>query len=352
MHTLIQTNHLPARERFAYWREMVLRLPVPVDVRCADQADFLAQLRTADLGALNFLSLSSRTPCEFRRTPSLIRRSDPEAYRLVLNVEGHAAIVHDNRDVSLHPGDLMLLDTSRPVRGWRGAEGESAEWIMVTYSRRLLPLPPKMVRRLVGARLPGQQGIGTLVSNFLGQAMKEHDHYQRADGIRLATIILDLIAALLAHELEAGNAAPPESYRQALMLQIQAFIARRLGDPDLSPGAIAAAHHISTRQLYKLFGAQDQTVAAWVRARRLESCRRELADPLLHALPVHAVAARWAFADAAHFSRVFRAAYGMSPQAYRQQQALARQSSAVHASSTTGHKLSMTPGPRSATLKV
>ncbi|MEU4553698.1 helix-turn-helix domain-containing protein [Micromonospora violae] len=30
-----------------------------------------------------------------------------------------------------------------------------------------------------------------------------------------------------------------------------------------------------------------------------------------------AIAARWGFSDKAHFSRVFRARYGRSPQAYR-----------------------------------
>ncbi|MEV0214766.1 helix-turn-helix domain-containing protein [Micromonospora sp. NPDC050695] len=33
---------------------------------------------------------------------------------------------------------------------------------------------------------------------------------------------------------------------------------------------------------------------------------------------MQAIAARWGFADKAHFSRVFRAAYGTSPQAYRE----------------------------------
>jgi len=33
--------------------------------------------------------------------------------------------------------------------------------------------------------------------------------------------------------------------------------------------------------------------------------------------PVTAIAARWGFTDAAHFSRIFRAAFGNSPTGYR-----------------------------------
>ncbi|WP_351233822.1 helix-turn-helix domain-containing protein [Streptomyces sp. NPDC002133] len=103
------------------------------------------------------------------------------------------------------------------------------------------------------------------------------------------------------------------------MLEIHAFIQQHLGEPDLSPGTIAAAHNISLCSLHRLFRDQGQTVAGWIRARRLERCRRVLADPLMHSTPVRAVAARWGFTDPAHFSRAFRAAYGHSPKDYRQQ---------------------------------
>jgi AraC-like DNA-binding protein len=45
------------------------------------------------------------------------------------------------------------------------------------------------------------------------------------------------------------------------MAQFHAFIWENLGDPNLTPGAIAAAHHISLRYLHKLFHAEGQTVA-------------------------------------------------------------------------------------------
>jgi AraC-like DNA-binding protein len=58
-------------------------------------------------------------------------------------------------------------------------------------------------------------------------------------------------------------------------------------------------------------------VAAWIRERRLERCRRDLLDPVLAERPVSAVAARWGLTDPAAFSRLFRAAYGVPPLEYR-----------------------------------
>ncbi|MFA1541738.1 helix-turn-helix domain-containing protein [Actinomadura monticuli] len=98
---------------------------------------------------------------------------------------------------------------------------------------------------------------------------------------------------------------------------IQEWIEARLHDPALCPAAIAAAHHISVRQLYRVFRPAGTTVARYVRARRLENCRRELADPFLGAQRIGAIAGRWGLPDAAAFSRAFRAAYGQTPTAYR-----------------------------------
>lgn len=102
-----------------------------------------------------------------------------------------------------------------------------------------------------------------------------------------------------------------------LLLRIHAFIRRHLADPDLSPEVIAAAHNISLRSLHRLFRAQNTTVGGWVRAQRLDRCRRDLTDPALRDQPIRDIAARWALTEAAHFTRAFHAAYGINPKDYR-----------------------------------
>ncbi|MEU9123638.1 helix-turn-helix domain-containing protein [Streptomyces sp. NPDC048506] len=62
---------------------------------------------------------------------------------------------------------------------------------------------------------------------------------------------------------------------------------------------------------------EEATVAAWIRRRRLDAARGDLADPALDAVPIHAIAARWGFPRAAVFTRAFRSAYGIPPRDYR-----------------------------------
>ncbi|GAA4832384.1 hypothetical protein GCM10025787_09630 [Saccharopolyspora rosea] len=76
------------------------------------------------------------------------------------------------------------------------------------------------------------------------------------------------------------------------MRRIRGFIEDHLAAPDLGPARIAAAHYISTRHLHNIFREHGTTVASRVRARRLESCRRDLLDPVHADSGVAAIAAK------------------------------------------------------------
>ncbi|MEV5383081.1 helix-turn-helix domain-containing protein [Streptomyces sp. NPDC052721] len=131
--------------------------------------------------------------------------------------------------------------------------------------------------------------------------------------------MVDLLSALIAHALDSDNSLPPETRRQALVLRIRAFVQQHLHDPHLTPRTIAAAHHISTSYLHRLFQEEDDTVAAWIRSQRLERARRALADPAMYATPLHTIGASCGFPRASDFTRAFRTAYGIPPKEYRRQ---------------------------------
>jgi AraC-like DNA-binding protein len=114
-----------------------------------------------------------------------------------------------------------------------------------------------------------------------------------------------------------GARPAPETGHESLRGRIRAHILEHLHDPDLAPRTVAAAHYISTRSLDRLFQGEEYTVAEWIRVQRLDRCRRDLADPALRDRPIRAIASRWGLASAPHFSRAFRAAYGLSPENYR-----------------------------------
>jgi len=137
--------------------------------------------------------------------------------------------------------------------------------------------------------------------------------YESTNPGSFAQHVLGLLTLLLAENQSAETV-----WSKARVLESsKKFIEQHLADADLTPARIAAAEYMSARNLHRIFESADLTVAGWIRQRRLEHCRRDLSDHSLVGLPVSHIAARWGLWEAAHFSRVFKAAYGVSPRAYR-----------------------------------
>jgi AraC-like DNA-binding protein len=318
MSIVFSADDEPVASRHDYWMDVVDKVFGPAILRPPSEPTAPERLVVGDIGAVRVAetSVAWKTPsarCEALRTPRIIRRADPEAYRIDVVVGGQMVVEQDGRRSYLGPGDFSLVDLSRPAYWATSTERALA----MNFPRALLPLRQHEVARLTGVRVPGDRGSGALVSSFARQVVGHLDDLGAADGTRLGTAMVDMLTVALASRLDRDRDVPPDTMQRALLLRLHAFIEERLGDPSLSPGTIAAAHHISPRYLYKLFSTEGQGVADWIRRRRLERCRRDLLDPALQARAVAAIAARWGITNAAHFSRLFRATYGLPPSEYR-----------------------------------
>ncbi|GGK16240.1 AraC family transcriptional regulator [Streptomyces camponoticapitis] len=316
--TVFRSDDVSAADRFDCWRELISQTHAPLELHSDHRADFRASQRLLDLGAVSVWPTTFQPVC-FRRTPKLIRRSDPEGLHLSLPLNGALRVARGDEEAVYGPDSLCVVDTSRPV-DVHGGDGSSLHTgIGLEVPKALLSLPRTQLDKAASLRLPTQEGFGALLAQLLTQLARGADSYQPADAPRLGTVVVDLLSALFAHTLEADNLLLPETRRRTLVLRIRAFVQQHLHDPHLNPPMIAAAHHISASYLHRLFEGEEETVGAWIRLQRLQRARRDLAEPSLRAVPIHAVAASCGFTDAAVFSRAFRSAYGVPPSSFRSQ---------------------------------
>ncbi|MEH0844632.1 helix-turn-helix domain-containing protein [Micromonospora sp. CPCC 205711] len=314
---VVDTRGLPPAERFDFWHQLVAQETAPAHISSAHLDDFVAEARVVDLGRIRMTAL--RYPSLYSIRPErLVRQHDAEVYQLALPTAGRSVLSQDRRQAGMEPAEFTLLDVSRPHVAVHDAVGAGlAATITVQIPHRELPIPPDRVRRLLATRIPTDAGIAALAAQYLRRIAAHPEQYHLADAPALAAVALDLISATLARQLDGEPRLPVEVRQNATRAEVTAFVERHLADRELTPAAVAAAHHLSLRALHRLFADADLGVAALIRTRRLERCRRDLANPLLADQPVQVIAARWGFADKAHFSRLFRATYGQSPRAYR-----------------------------------
>lgn len=295
---------------FTHWKHLVAESFVPLVARTADVDGFRGQMRARVLDRLSIVEVTA-TSHEVHRTPTLVSQANQRYFKLNLQLEGTGLLVQDNREALLQPGDLAIYDTNRP---YTLAFEEQARVMVVMFPCDALSLPADYVGQLAAIRMDAT-GMGGIVGQFLRQLSSNLQVLDGPSGSRLAANALDLVATMLHAEMDM---APDRMKPQALLaVSAREYIDANLSDPRLSPAGIAAAHFISTRHLHNVFHESGTTVAGYIRTQRLDGARRDLRDPLHAALPVGAVAARWGFLDAAHFSRTFRDAFGVSPSDWR-----------------------------------
>ncbi len=239
---------------------------------------------------------------------------DSDAYLAVSLIKrGHGITANVRGDILCSPGDIVI---------WRSAENASVEATRGPTDCFTVFLPEERLDTsfsraipCAGMPLKGGGGFSTLVAAYLSALA---DNFADADmedaqADASAEITIDLIAATIA----GCRSQNVSSSRTVQWKRILRFIEWRLEDPELNPAMIANANGVSLRQIYRLFAEQGHTVAGWIRSRRLERCRAELANSH-DRITVTEIAFRWGFNDIAHFSRAFKSFYGLSPRAFRQ----------------------------------
>ncbi|MBW8486814.1 helix-turn-helix domain-containing protein [Actinomadura parmotrematis] len=304
-------------DRFDWFTEVVSRSLMPSAFSPLGDGGFHAEGASLDLGAVQ-VSRFVYSPLRSRRTARLIRQGDPEQYQLGLVTAGTAWFAQDGGEAALRPRDMALWDTSRPYESGSGMDGRDVEVLVLQIPKARMPLPARHVDGLLARRLPGGAGLEAILAGFLVSLAGDGPAVGAGGLGALGDMAVELAAACLAQRAGGdGGPASPEVRAHLLLARIDAFIDRRLGDPDLTPRLVADHHHVSLRTLYALFEERQEGVAATIRRRRLERCRADLASPALRHRSVQDVAARWGFASATAFSRAFRAAYGVAPSEHR-----------------------------------
>ncbi len=294
------------------FRQMVASSFVPLRVSTEYAGRFSARMVSADADDVVFTEVVAR-PHLVERTPETIADGGSGYYKVSLLLSGSSILVQDGREVVMRPGDLSVYDTSRPYSLLFGEEFRN---LIMMFPKDRVDLPIPFTEQLTAVSLGREHsGLAPVVTAFLSQFPAQLANLDGRVRAKLAHTSLDLMGTLFSSILDADPAQ--RDPHQLLLQKITAYIESHLGDTALSPSTIAAAHYISTRHLHSLFREADTTVSTWIRERRLERCRADLLDPVLQDRTVSAIAARWGFTDAAHFSRVFKAAFNASPSELR-----------------------------------
>ncbi|WP_314173835.1 AraC-like ligand-binding domain-containing protein [Streptomyces winkii] len=298
----------------AAYRAKVSHAVVSLDLHSGEPDRFRGRLRAGTTGDIHLFDMHADAHA-VHRTPVLIDRAPQQYFKFSLIEQGTGMIVQDGRETELRPGDMALYDTDKP---YSFLFDDWARMSVVMFPRELLDIPAGLLAGLTAVRLDGTSGVGAMVRPYLSALSHQLGQVDGHMARRLFRTAFELVGTLLEDSLPSASAAGDHD---ALRRRILDYIDENLARPDLCPAQIAAAHFISVRRLHALFSDQSTTVSTVIRTRRLERCYDELVNPLLNGRPVTAIGRAHGFADATHFSRAFRAHFGVPPSAVRREHA-------------------------------
>ncbi|WP_327000037.1 helix-turn-helix domain-containing protein [Dactylosporangium sp. NBC_01737] len=226
---------------------------------------------------------------------------------------GASVVVQHGREAVLRPGDFALYDTGSPYTLLFG-NGIDATFFRIP--RAALALPDTALRDAGAVRIGAGNPLAALTAGYLARLADDPAILGGPHRAAVAAPTVELIRAAVTVQLGDAHLSR-DPLHGTLCARILADMRAHLADPALSPTSVAARLRITVRYLHRVLQRDGIRFGDWVRHRRLEGTRRSLVDPALATSTVGAVARRWGFTDPTHFSKAFRAAYGMTPRDWR-----------------------------------
>ena len=245
------------------------------------------------------------------RTESDIRRDDMEYYYAVVQLTGGSTIIQDDRVVDVAAGDVVLLDSTRPVTFVPEAEHRNAQWLSLQLPRQNLVSHLGFEPQGGACGRWSAQASRLLCQLALDPVSDAEPSFASADRY-MPLVVYDLLGALFAPPAPFGS-----RHNDKLFMRACHIIKNRFADPDISPREVAAEAGISLRYLQKLFTVRGSTCRHHICSARLDHAARLIERRALikTGQPLSDIAYACGFRDYTHFARGFRQRFGTAPSA-------------------------------------
>jgi AraC-like DNA-binding protein len=298
MRQVWSTADVNPRDRVAYWVDAICG-SIHIESAPRRSAPFFGAFSIEAVG--NVLLTNVASVAQTVVHPARYVGRDEPHFCFITQTSGRSRISQDGRDAVLDPGDLAMIESTRPFEF--EFDGEFAQSV-VRIPRELLFGRIGPAEQLTAHRIDGRKGFGSLLSPMLQNLDRQLHDVHAGIRARFGENLLDLVATALLSE-SGETRIPAEMTRVRVKLWIETHLTE-----DLSGRRIAVANGVSVRHLNRLFAGEGTSLMHYVWDRRLTRCRRDLTDPAMAHRPIGEIALAAGFKDLSHFSRAYRARYG------------------------------------------
>jgi len=223
--------------------------------------------------------------------------------RLVVSSPGAAYTVEAGGAAITTSSRAQYMELRPEEERTRGAEaGPGLEAIRVEAPAHALGPASALA---AGAPLPASPGAVAFAGRVLALLLEPDE---AVDPVLAEPLLGGLLTGL------ARAIAPPADPR---LVDIVSCINQNFAHPGLDARTVADACGLSPRRLFQILARNGQSFSALLWERRLETACEWLKDERMRRQPATDIARRLGFKTSTHFSRMFKARYGLPPHAFR-----------------------------------
>lgn len=300
-----QKSFRGSRNQEYYLGEYTIETGSTIDVRADRKA----------VGSCSIIRLRSKTKLTFRRTWTHIREDGTDVAVLWFVKRGKLCVSHQSGHSIAKAGDFAITKSLAPfVIECQPDEDTLHEVLHVI-------VPTHLMRRVIpqeiktGFTMPASLRELAIAERILGDIFDDCDELPE----HIAQLLVDSALLVISDAIKARDACNParQSIAEKRLHDVLRYIEMHLSDPKLSISTVAKGCGISPRYLSFLLKLHGKPFSTLVWDRRLEIAGQWLAVSNATEVAISEIAYKVGFKSPAHFSRMFKRVYKMSPREYR-----------------------------------
>ena len=301
------------RPKVDAWRHALCQAFGPIEVGLNSGEDVSGFVHTYKRQQLQFNEICYRGQT-LERTSSNLASFDQEYFTFSRPVAGPLFFEQNGRDITVAPGSLVLLNQTSPYKA-TASTGYHA--FSISIPKKLLLQRAPQIGAFYKLETTITSPRGQLLTNFAKHLSEGIAGWSDSEIIVLREQLLDLIILLMVNDKNDPVPGEESSIKAAHRERAITYIKYNHCNPQLNPKLIADACGISVGYLHKVFHLVELRVEHFLYSQRLETCKNLLLSPLHMNLSVQQIAYKSGVSHPAHFSRLFKEKYGMSPSEFR-----------------------------------
>jgi AraC family transcriptional regulator, positive regulator of tynA and feaB len=306
----VTTDDVPARERAAFWEDLVSRHVTPIHIGQVGGCGLRGEIEARPLGEVAIAAVAG-VGIRAEHTRGHVGRAATHFHAACVILDGHMRFTRHGDTLALQPGDIFITDSRREFaldleRPWRHLVfALPCDWLDSRVAR-----PASIAGVVVRGRALARLWATQLQAGFVAAP-----HLTPGAAALVARQSLELLAELL-NERGADRPAPVTAHG-AVFASACHVITLTCSNPHVTPATIARAIGVSTRTLARAFAERNESVMRRVYGERLQRAADLLASPESRHRTITDIAFACGFNDVSHFGRLFSASCQMTPSQWR-----------------------------------